>query len=59
MADIVFVMERVHRTRLYARFASALDKRKLIVLNIPDRYDFMDPELVRILESKVSAHLKR
>lgn len=57
-ADIIFVMERSHRQKLTRRFSRLLTKKRVVCLDIPDRYDFMAPELVRLLESKVRAHLK-
>lgn len=57
-ADRIFVMERVHRTKLLARFGSALRGRPIVCLDVPDRYRFMDPALVRLLERKVGAHLR-
>jgi predicted protein tyrosine phosphatase len=50
-------MERVHRTRLSGRFRSSLHGKRVICLEIPDDYDFMDPELVRLLEARVPRHL--
>lgn len=52
-ADIVFVMESVHRKRLKERFGPQLKSKRLVVLGIPDRYQYMDPELVRRLEAQV------
>ena len=52
-ADIVLVMERAHSKRLKERFATELKSKRLVVLGIPDRYPYMDPELIRRLESKV------
>ena len=46
-ADIIFVMEKNHKTRLQKRFRKYLNKQKVICLGIPDNYEFMDPELVR------------
>jgi predicted protein tyrosine phosphatase len=56
-ADLIFVMERLHRSKLQARFKSSLKNARVICLDIRDRYKFMDPELVRMLEAKVSRHL--
>jgi predicted protein tyrosine phosphatase len=56
-ADIIYVMERVHRQRLNSKFPKALKSKKLTVLNIPDNYDFMDPALISILKSKLARHL--
>jgi len=56
-ADIVFVMERTHRSKLSAKFRSHLGNKRVICLEIPDEYEFMDPDLVRLLEAKVPRHL--
>jgi len=47
-ADIVFVMENEHRTWLRTRF-EGLDLPRIDVLDIPDEYEVMDPELQNIL----------
>jgi predicted protein tyrosine phosphatase len=52
-ADIVFVMEKAHRAKLNARFRAALGNARVVCLDIPDKFAFMDPELVRLLEAKV------
>ncbi|MDX8525545.1 low molecular weight protein tyrosine phosphatase family protein [Mesorhizobium sp. MSK_1335] len=56
-ADIIFVMEKAHRAKLQKKFRASLKSARVICLDIPDDYDFMDPELVRLLEAKVSKHL--
>ncbi len=56
-ADIIFVMERAHRTRLQNRFRPWLKRARVIVLGIPDDYRFMDPVLIRLLETRVPQHL--
>ena len=55
-ADIIFVMERTHRNKLSKRFKRQL-KARVICLNIPDDYDFMDPGLVVLLKARVGPHL--
>ena len=57
-ADLVFVMEKSHRRKLQSRFHSALKHAKVICLDIPDDYAFMDPELIEILEARVTPHLR-
>lgn len=52
-ADTVFVMEKVHRSRLAAKFKRYLNGKRVICLDIPDDYDYMDPDLVRLLRHKV------
>lgn len=56
-ADIIFVMEKVHRGKLQRRFRAALRGKRVICLDIPDDYAFMQPELMRLLEARVSSHL--
>jgi predicted protein tyrosine phosphatase len=52
-ADVIFVMEKAHRNKLSAKFGRHLANKRVVCLNIPDEYDFMDPALVRILEVRV------
>jgi len=56
-ADLVFVMEKRHRTRLSQQFGAWLDGKRVVCLNIPDNYRFMDPALVRLLHTRVSPFL--
>lgn len=56
-ADLIFVMEHTHRNKLQTKYKKHLGKAKVICLDIPDDYDYMDPDLIRILQSKVSRHL--
>jgi predicted protein tyrosine phosphatase len=56
-ADLVFVMERAHRAKLSTRFKSHLGNTRIVCLDIPDEYAFMDPGLVRLLRDKVTRHL--
>lgn len=56
-ADVIFVMERAHRTRLASRYRPWLNGKRVICLDIPDDYDFMAPALVEVLKKKVVPHL--
>ena len=56
-AELIFVMEKAHRDRLRARFGGHLKDKRVICLEIPDNYEFMDPELVRLLKVKVPKFL--
>lgn len=56
-ANVIFVMEKTHRSKLQRRFRAALAGKRVICLDIPDEYDFMQPELARLLEVKVGEHL--
>ena len=56
-ADIIFVMETTHRTKLTSKFGVYLKNKRVICLDIPDEYQYMDPELVRLLRARVSRFL--
>ena len=56
-AHTVFVMETKHRSRLQAEFPRLLEHKPIHVLDIPDEYQRMDPELVELLRASVAAIL--
>jgi predicted protein tyrosine phosphatase len=56
-ADLIFVMEKTHRNKLSSKFKMHLSNKRVICLEIPDEYDFMDPTLIHILQSKVTRFL--
>jgi predicted protein tyrosine phosphatase len=56
-ADLIFVMERAHRSKLQKRFRSALNGKRVVVLDIPDDFAFMDPDLIALLKARMARHL--
>jgi predicted protein tyrosine phosphatase len=56
-ADVIFAMEKKHKNRLLAEYSRALEHKPIHVLDIPDEYKYMDPDLVGMLEDAVSAYL--
>ncbi|PSN19698.1 phosphotyrosine protein phosphatase [filamentous cyanobacterium CCP5] len=58
-ADIIFVMETMHQKRLQAEFRELLTNKQLEVMEIPDRYRYMDPELVEIFEAEAEAFVQK
>lgn len=52
-ADMVLVMEDKHRRRLLADFPGDMEHKTIHVLDIPDDYQFMDPQLIMEIESAV------
>ncbi len=56
-ADIIFVMEQKHKSRLKAQFNRRLNYKDIQVLDIPDEYQYMDEELIEIIKQSVSAYL--
>ncbi|MBU3887911.1 low molecular weight protein tyrosine phosphatase family protein [Methylosinus sp. KRF6] len=55
-ADVVVVMEKAHRSKVQKRFRSALKGKRLICLDIPDEFEFMDPTLVKLLQTRLGRH---
>ena len=56
-AELVFVMEKNHKNKLSAKFRRYLSGQRVICLDIPDDYTFMDPVLIRLLKAKVTRFL--
>ena len=58
-ADVIFVMERAHRNKLTRTFGDHLNGKRIICLDIPDEFEFMDPDLVRLLEARAGPLFQR
>ena len=56
-ADIIFVMENKHKRYIHEKFRNQIGQRKIIVLDIPDDYQYMDKALVLWLQDAVDVHL--
>lgn len=56
-ADIIFVMENKHKRYIHEQFQSQISKKRLIVLNIPDDYQYMDKALIAWLQDAVDPYL--
>ncbi len=56
-ADVVFVMERRLRSLLRRRFGAALAGKELVCLEVPDDFQFQQPELVAVLAERLAPHL--
>ena len=57
-ADVIVVMEKIHRRKVQQRFRSSLNGKRLICLDIPDDYAFMDPALIKLLHARLDRHLQ-
>ncbi len=60
-ADVVIAMERRHVTRMRQRFPVLIQRKiddgDVVILDLPDIYGLMDPDLVELLEQAVPAIL--
>lgn len=57
-ADIIFVMEKSHKNKLSKNFQPLLKDKRIICLDIPDDYEYMEPALIELLKQKVLPLLK-
>jgi len=53
-ADLVVVMEDFQRAELARRFPEQYLKKRIVCLDIPDRFFYKQPELVELLNSRLS-----
>jgi predicted protein tyrosine phosphatase len=56
-ADLILVMENAHRSRLNRKFGKSLAGKRVVVLNIPDDYDYMDPALIDLLKQRCAPYI--
>jgi predicted protein tyrosine phosphatase len=56
-ADVVIVMEKEHRNRLNRKFKKDLGGKRIVVLNIPDNYEYMDEELIKLLKLRCQPYM--
>ena len=57
-SSYIFVMEKKHKQRLIAKFKPLTEHKKIIILDIPDDYQYMDEELIEILQDTVGCYLQ-
>jgi predicted protein tyrosine phosphatase len=57
-ADIVGCMERKHASRIKALYPHIEEMPAIEILHIPDDYDFMDAELVELLQTALETILE-
>ena len=57
-ADIIFCMEKKHMRRVREKYSDITVGKKIICLNIPDEYSYMDDDLCELLESLVPDYLE-
>jgi len=47
-AEYIFVMEQTHKQKLKKKFRKYIKDQHIICLGIPDNYEYMDEELIKI-----------
>jgi predicted protein tyrosine phosphatase len=56
-SNVIFVMESEHKSELLRQYRQEATGRRIVVLEIPDDYAFMDPELVELITAGVHGAL--
>ena len=56
-ADFIFIMDDCQRQALQQQFPAHPALERLICLDIPDHFTFLQPELVELLTTRVLPHL--
>ena len=56
-ASLIVVMEKSHMNKLRKKFYTNLFGKRIVCLNIPDDYDYMDEELMQLLKGKMARYL--
>ena len=56
-ADLIFVMEKKHKKRIIEKFSGEIVHAEIVVLHIPDEYQYMAEDLIEELTAKVSNYL--
>jgi predicted protein tyrosine phosphatase len=56
-ADLIFVMEKRHLSRLQHKFREEITGKRIVCLHIPDDYEYMDEELIDRLRGGVAPHV--
>ena len=57
-ADVILVMEKIHRNKISKKYMKLLKGKRLVCLDIPDVYERMQPELIKLLEAKVPKYVR-
>ena len=57
-AEVIFVMEKHHSATLQRRFSRLLRDARIVCLDIPDRYEFMDITLVDRIRTAVTSRIQ-
>jgi predicted protein tyrosine phosphatase len=54
---MIFCMEKSHLNRLRRKFPEALQGKRAVCLQIPDDYEFMDPDLIEEFRAKLAPYV--
>jgi len=58
-ADLIFVMEEKQKVIIKSVNADPSENKKIVILDIPDNYYYMEPELLHQIKSRVAPYLNK
>lgn len=58
-ADLIFVMEEKQKVILNSVYGDSSKNKRIIILDVPDNYYYMEPELVELIRTKVAPYLNK
>ena len=58
-ADLIFVMEEKQKVIINSVYADSSKNKRIIILDIPDNYYYMESELVELIKTKVAPYLNK
>ncbi len=58
-ADVAVCMQKQHRDWIRSNLKGALPDDRILILGIPDEYEFMDADLILLLQKLVPSRLDR
>ena len=50
-ADLIFCFEKKHRRRIEEKYPDIMSGKKIVTMNVPDDYEYMDEKLQEIVKS--------
>jgi predicted protein tyrosine phosphatase len=56
-ADLIFCMEKSHLNRLRLKFPEAMEGKRVVCLQIPDDYEYMDQDLLDEFRAKLPQYV--
>ena len=56
-ADLVFVFSKRQQRIIEARFSNRTDSKRVVCVNVPDRFEYKSPELISKLTAKLCPYL--
>ena len=56
-ADVIYVMEKSQRNSIHKQFRDIYQRKKIICLYIPDDFEYMDRDLIDLLEQRLPQYV--